>query len=93
VSDRARSGLVAALWARPADWRVVVLRAVLVHALIGWVYIAMNSLSHPWTLDLRLTHFSNWPHEGDFGAACFVIVLASAWLLGGLTGAFRESRA
>ena len=52
---------------RPPDWRVVVLRAVLVHALLGWVYIAMNALSHPWTLGLRLTHFSDWPHEGDFG--------------------------
>ena len=84
--------LVAALFARPVDWRVVVLRAVLVHALLGWVYIAMNALSHPWTLGLRLTHFSDWPHEGDFGAGCFIVMLVSAWLLGGLTGAYREAR-
>jgi len=93
VSRPAGSALVAALWSRPSDWRVPVLRALLVHALIGWVYIAMNALSHPWTLGMRLTHFSEWPHEGDFGAACFVVVLVSALLLGGLTGASREARA
>jgi hypothetical protein len=90
VSD---SALVAALWSRPADWRVAVLRAVLLHSLIGWVYVAMNAISHPWTLDMRLTHFSDWPHEGDFGIGCFVVMLASALLLGGLTGASRETRA
>lgn len=87
------SALAAALWSRPADWRVAVLRAVLVHSLIGWVYVAMNALSHPWTLDIRLTHFSEWPHEGDFGIACFVVFLASATLLGGLTGSQRQPRA
>jgi hypothetical protein len=90
--SESRSALVAALWSRPADWRVAVLRAVLVHSAIGWVYIAMNALSHPWTLGLRLTHFSEWPHEGDFGVACFAVMLASGWLLGGLTGAYREAR-
>ncbi len=89
--SESRSALVAALWTRSPDWRVPVLRAVLVHSLIGWVYIAMNALSHPWTLGLRLTHFSEWPHEGDFGIACFVIVLVSGCLLGGLTAPAREA--
>jgi hypothetical protein len=84
--------LNAALLARPADWRVAVLRAVLAHSLIGWVYIALNALSHPWTLGLRLTHFSDWPHEGDFGVACFIVMLVSGWLLGGLTGARQGAR-
>jgi hypothetical protein len=79
--------LQAALLARPADWRVAVLRAVLVHSLLGWAYIALNALSHPWTLGMRLTHFSEWPHEGDFGVACFVAMFVSGWLLLALTDA------
>jgi hypothetical protein len=90
--SESRSALVAALWTPSPDWRVPVLRAVLVHSLIGWVYIAMNALSHPWTLSVRLTHFSDWPHEGDFGFACFAVMLISGWVLGGLTGAGREAR-
>ncbi len=87
------SALVLALWSRPADWRVAVLRAVLLHSLLGWVYVSMNAISHPWTLDMRLTHFNEWPHEGDFGIGCFVVFLASCVLLGGLTGTHRQARA
>ena len=87
------AALNAALLGRPADWRVAVLRAVFAHSLIGWVYIALNALSHPWTLGLRLTHFSDWPHEGDFGVACFIVMLVSGWLLGRRTGARPGARA
>ena len=48
------------------------LRAGRLYGFTGWAYIAGNSISHPETLSLRLTHFAPWPHEGDFGLICFV---------------------
>jgi hypothetical protein len=43
------------------------------YALLGWAYIAANSITHPATLHLGLTHFASWPHERTFGIACFVL--------------------
>jgi hypothetical protein len=71
------STIAAALWTRPADWRVAVLRALFVHSVLGWVYILLNAVSHPSTLDMRLTHFYAWPREIDFGVACALVTVAS----------------
>jgi hypothetical protein len=46
--------------------------------LFGWAYIAANSLTHPWTLPRQLSHFAQWPREGTFGLACFLVSFASA---------------
>ena len=54
---------------------VALLRTGFFYATLGWAYIAMNSVSHPWTLSLPLTHLASWPREGAFGAACFVASL------------------
>ena len=43
------------------------------YALLGWAYIAVNSVTHPATLHLGLTHFAPWPHERTFGIACFAL--------------------
>jgi hypothetical protein len=39
----------------------------------SWVYIAVNSEVHLYTLHLQLTHFASWPHEDTFGEICFVV--------------------
>jgi hypothetical protein len=49
---------------------IAVLRAVRLYAFAAWVYLAANSISHPVTLQMKLTHFANWPHENTFGVAC-----------------------
>jgi hypothetical protein len=49
--------------------------------LFGWVYIAVNSFSHPYSLRLQLTHFAQWPHEGTFGLGCFCVSLVSAFAI------------
>lgn len=43
------------------------------YALLGWAYIAANSMAHPATLHLGLTHFASWPRERTFGIACFAL--------------------
>jgi hypothetical protein len=35
--------------------------------LLGWLYIVANSLVHPETLTIQLTHFAPWPREDTFG--------------------------
>jgi hypothetical protein len=49
------------------------LTTVWLWAASGWMYIALNSLTHPGTLGRHLTHFASWPKEGDFGIACFIV--------------------
>ena len=89
MSEPATSALAAALWARPADWRVAILRALLVHSVLGWIYILLNAISHPDTMGVRLTHFYPWPREIDFGIACVVVTLASVLALRELTAPGR----
>lgn len=55
------------------DVLVAILRAVRLYGFVAWAYIAANSINHPATLQLHLTHFANWPHENTFGVACFVL--------------------
>ncbi|MGC8626727.1 MAG: hypothetical protein ACP5VR_04075 [Acidimicrobiales bacterium] len=38
----------------------------------GWLYISCNSITHPYTLHLPLTHLLAWPDEGTFAVACLV---------------------
>lgn len=55
------------------------LRTTAVYALLGWAYVCVNSLTHPYTISRQLVHFSASPAEGtaaDLGftasAACFL---------------------
>lgn len=55
------------------------LRTVGGYALLGWIYLCVNSLTHPETIPRRLVHFTALPTEGtaaDVGfaaaAACFL---------------------
>jgi hypothetical protein len=43
------------------------------YALLGWIYIAANSITHPITMHLGLTHFASFPHEESFGIICFTL--------------------
>jgi D-inositol-3-phosphate glycosyltransferase len=61
---------------RGPTWRGII--AVLaptaaIYGLLIWGYIAANSIAHPETLALPLTHFMTWPAEGDTGAALFAV--------------------
>jgi hypothetical protein len=57
---------------QPALARALI-RAGGVYGAVAWAYIAMNAVSHPRTLSMRLTHLAPWPTEGDFGVTCFVV--------------------
>jgi hypothetical protein len=57
------------------------LAAVALYGFLGWAYIAGNAISHPRTLYLQLTHLAKWPHEGDFGLACFAASAIAYFLL------------
>jgi hypothetical protein len=48
-----------------------------VFGLLGWIYIAFNAATHPWTLAMPLTHFVDWPREDTFGAICFAVSFIS----------------
>jgi hypothetical protein len=48
-------------------------RTLAVYGFAGWLYIVVVALVEPATLGLRLTHFSNFPHEDTFGEICFVV--------------------
>ncbi len=56
-----------------------VLRMFTWYGLFGWLYIAANSVVHPFTLNKQLTHFLSVPTESQFGAACFILS-GIAWL-------------
>ncbi|MCU1631295.1 MAG: hypothetical protein JWP64_6244 [Pseudonocardia sp.] len=58
-----------------------VLRAVFGYGLLVWVYLAVNSLSHPETVGQQVTHFLPWPTEGQTALGCFVLSAASFFLL------------
>jgi hypothetical protein len=57
------------------SWTLVdsLLLTVALYAFAGWVYIAIVAFTQPQTLGMRLTHFSNEPHEDTFGELCFLI--------------------
>jgi len=49
-----------------------VLRTVVGYCLLVWLYLCVNSLTHPVTLGLRLTHFSAFPAEGTTAVGCYL---------------------
>jgi hypothetical protein len=53
------------------------LRTIFLYGTLIWIYIALNSVTHPYTLAMPLTHFASWPHEGDVGSACFAMSMVS----------------
>jgi hypothetical protein len=52
-------------------------RSVAFHAGAAWLYVSGNSISHPNTLYLHLTHLFGWPSEGTFAVTCFVVGIIS----------------
>jgi hypothetical protein len=48
-----------------------VLRTVTGYALLVWIYLCVNSLTHPDTIGIRLTHFAAEPTEGETAVACY----------------------
>ncbi|MGH6654364.1 MAG: hypothetical protein ACRDVE_04060 [Actinocrinis sp.] len=76
------------LWTRvlrrrgPLD---AVLRTVCGYALLAWVYLCVNSLTHPYTIPRRLVHFAASPAEGtvaDLGFAASAVCLFALRLRG-----------
>jgi hypothetical protein len=53
------------------------LRTAAGYALLVWIYLCVNSLTHPYTLGMRLTHFSAVPTEGATAVACFLLSFAA----------------
>jgi hypothetical protein len=47
------------------------LRTTFLYGTLTWIYIAANSVTHPYTLAMPLTHFASWPLEGHVGLASF----------------------
>lgn len=81
---RARSGR---LWAggdradRRRGWSRAILHTVVGYGLAAWAYLCVNSLTHPWTIGMRLTHFSPWPTEGGTAVASFAGSALALYLL------------
>jgi len=65
------------------------LRTCSAYALAAWVYLCVNSLTHPYTISLRLTHFAPSPAEGTAADLCFAASLGFLFILR-LRGAARE---
>ena len=63
--------------------------AVSIYAFFGWAYVAANSVTHPATLRLQLTHLSPWPREGTFAVACFAVSVACFFIAQLTTGEDR----
>jgi hypothetical protein len=66
------------------------LRTVFGYGLLLWVYVAVNSLTHPVTMSRQLTHFLPWPSEGDTGSACFALSALAFLILRMRAGHDRE---
>ncbi|WP_037601353.1 hypothetical protein [Streptacidiphilus rugosus] len=58
-----------------------VLRTIVCYALLVWVYVCVNSLTHPGTIGRRLTHFSPTPAEGTTAVLCFAVSAVALLLL------------
>lgn len=48
-----------------------------VFGLLGWIYIVMNSVAHPQTLSMPLTHLLPFPREDTAGIISFIVSLIS----------------
>lgn len=81
---KARTGRVWARGWQPARGLVrAVLGVVVVYGLLAWAYLCVNSLTHPWTTPLQLTHFVSWPSEGTTAVASFAASAISLFLVRG----------
>lgn len=76
------SGLFSTRGSARVIWSVA--RSLALHATAGWAYISANSISHPDTLHLPLTHFASWPTEGGFAIGCMVVAVSSLCVYFGL---------
>lgn len=72
-----RAGGVLPRRRRPATAIDAVLRTVALYALLVWVYLCANSITHPATLAERLTHFAAQPTEGATATFCFPLSAAA----------------
>ena len=70
----------------PAPWRPRTrrsgaidagLRTLVCYPLLVWVYLGVNSLTHPRTIDQPLTHFTGFPTESTTAVLCFVVSAAA----------------
>ena len=57
------------------------LRTVCGYALLVWAYLCVNSLTHPYTIAMRLVHFSATPAEGTMADLCFAASAACLFAL------------
>ncbi len=67
------------------------LQTTFFYGTLTWIYIALNSVTHPYTLAMPLTHFTFWPLEGDVGSACFAMSAVSFLILRSLPADDQES--
>jgi hypothetical protein len=44
-------------------WVIATGRAVAILAIVAVVYLSVNAVTHPYTLDIHATHFASWPTE------------------------------
>lgn len=58
-----------------------VLGAVTGYGLLAWAYLCVNSLTHPWTTSMQLTHFASWPSEGSTAVISFAVSAAALFLV------------
>jgi predicted Kef-type K+ transport protein len=49
---------------------IPILRGIQLYAFAVWAYLAANSISHPGTMRMPLTHFVGWPHENTAAVGC-----------------------
>jgi hypothetical protein len=49
------------------------LRTVAGYALLAWIYLCVNSLTHPYTISRQLVHFTSSPAEGTAADVGFVL--------------------
>jgi hypothetical protein len=61
------------------------LRTTIGFALLAWAYLCVNSLTHPQTTGLHLTHFYAHPAEGTTAVACFAAAAGALFLSRGRT--------
>ena len=82
---RARTGYVWTRRRRQAErgWARSLLHTVFGYGLLAWVYLCVNSLTHPWTTGMRLTHFASRPSEGSAAVFGFAASGLALFLLRG----------
>jgi hypothetical protein len=61
-----------------------VLKVVAAYAGVGWVYLALCTLTHPWSRSIQATHLASFPTEEQLATVCLVVgavALAALWTL------------